>query len=123
MSAHSVVRAVAVLAPGKRVSVIARRETYELPERPEFHQPAPDPALLAAKKILESDAQSRAMLESVGKNFADVFARTDETLASVAAGQAEVVESVRENTRTLHLPVRPVYDKDGKVIAAQRVEK
>jgi len=29
---------------------------------------------------------------------------------------------VRENTRTLHLPVKPVYDKDGKVVAAQRVK-
>lgn len=122
MSAHSVARAVAALAPGKRVIVLADGKAHELPERPEIAPAAPDALQVAADRLLESDAQSRAILESVGSKFSELFARVGETSAALSAGYAEVVASVNENTRTLRLPMRPIYDKDGKLIAAERAK-
>lgn len=124
MPSPSVLRAVAALAPGKRVAVVAGGELYVLPAVPAPAPVAPpDPLEVAAAKLLESDAQTRDLLEAVGMKFAEVFARVDESIATVAVGQAEVVQAVTENTRTLHLPVRPRYDADGKVVEAQRVKK
>lgn len=119
------VRCVAACAPGKRVTVVTPDgKAYALPIVPEPASIAsPDPMTIAAKQLLESDAQSRALLESVGKNFAEVFARVDDSIGAVAVGQAQVAQSVAELSGTLHLSVKPVYDKAGKLIGAQRVKK
>lgn len=118
------VQRVAELAVGRPVTVIVAGKSYPLPIVPVPAPVAlPDPMTTAARQLLESDAQGRAMLETVGKNFAEVFTRTERRIEAVAAGQEQIVQSVKELTGTLHLPVKPVYDKAGKLIGAERAKK
>ena len=56
----------------------------------------------------------------------EIFPPISETQPSdetAAIGQADLAQSVAELTNTLRLPVKPLYDKDGKLIGAQRVDK
>lgn len=127
MLPHSLVRAVAALAPGKRVRVLAAGDAYELPLKP---APAriepPHPMEAVSKQLLERDAETRATVAAV----ADVVARMGETaqavqaaVADVASGQAQVARSVSEIADTMALPTKPIYDAAGKLIGAQRVRK
>lgn len=123
MQSPNVLRAVALLAPGKRVTVLAAGEAYELPLQP---TPAPveppHPLETLSNQLLERDAEIRATVAAVA-------ARADETLNAVkaavgivSAGQEEVVKSMNENTEALYQPVKPAYFKDGKLMHAQRVK-
>lgn len=118
------VRNIAALAPGKNVTVFADDKAYSLPEPlpPPPLPPPPDPIAEAARAMLERDAENRATIEDVRRALTEVVENVGATVAAVAAGQAEIVESLQENTRTLQLPVRPVYDKAGKLLQAQRVK-
>lgn len=42
---------------------------------------------------------------------------------TAVTGKADLAQSVAELADTLRLPVKPIYDKDGKLIGAQRVDK
>lgn len=127
MLSRNVLRAVAALAPGRRVLVLAGGDTHELPVKPPA--PAvtpPHPLEVMSQQLLERDAETRATVAAV----ADVVARMGETaqavqaaMADVASGQAQVARSVSEIAETMALPTKPVYDAAGKLIGAQRVQK
>jgi hypothetical protein len=117
-------RNVSALAPRKRVTVRVSGIIYGLPaEPPPQPEVVPDAIEAASAKLLESDAQTRALIESFGPKLSEALESIGEVVATVAEGQAEIVQSVRENTRTLHLPVKPVLDKTGKLIEARRVQE
>ena len=123
MSVRDVLRSISMLAPGKRVSVRDHGIIYALPAEPP-PEPVipPNPVEVAAKQLLESDAQTRELIQSFGPKVEESLVRVEQAVEMVAAGQFEVVQTVKENTRTLHLPVKPKYNKAGKLIAAQRDE-
>lgn len=124
MLEHNFERAIAALAPGRRVTVVIRGKARSLPAAP---QPAPvaapDPLEIAARQLLERDVETRsavaALTERVGDSVRDVGA----AIGTIAAGQIELAQQVKELAGTLHLPVRPVYDASGKIIGAQRVAR
>lgn len=112
-------------APGKRIVVsVPSGEVYELPLAPKA-APAepPNPIETLSKQLLERDAEQRAAVAEANARSDETLAVVKEAIGAVAAGQAQVAESVNEMAGTLHLPVKPVYDKGGKLIGAQRVKK
>lgn len=48
---------------------------------------------------------------------------SEKTAETVAISHSDLAQSVKQLTDTLLLPVKPVYDKSGKLIGAQRVDK
>jgi len=115
-----VVRLLAQLAPGKAATVIVKGKPYVLPLIPGPHVEPPNPLEIAAKELLERDAATRAMFESVSKSLADSVVRSSEGLGALSAGQEKIAESVNRLAGTLHLPVKPIYNKSGKIVGAQR---
>jgi len=125
------VKCIAECAPGKRVRAIVLEGVYELPLAPgpaaaETAQPLETMATL----FLARDAQTRASVTQVLENAAGVVARVDETasvvkaaLASVAEGQERIAGAMQEIASALERPVKPIYDKAGKLIGAQRARK
>jgi hypothetical protein len=122
MSPHNVLRAIAACAPGKRVKVTyASGKTLVLPVVPVVEPPAPPhPIEVLAQQLAERDVQMRASIE---ERAGETFAAVKDAVEAIVSAQERVVESVEENTRTLHLPVKPVYFPDGKLRHAQRAEK
>ena len=127
MSARDVVRAVAALAPGKRVIVMASgvREPEQLKAE------APSPLQVVSQRLLERNAEIQATVTSVAESVMRI-GETAEALkavvASVAEGQVGLAHSfdngVKEIVGTLHLPVVPTkYDKNGRIAEARRKEK
>lgn len=115
---------VAACAPGRRVTVITAGKSFVLPSVPEVQpEPPPNPLEVAAAQLLERDAASRALFESTRKSMEEVVTRVDGSVAAVAAAQANVAASVAELADTMALPVKPIYDKQGKLIGAERVKK
>jgi hypothetical protein len=53
----------------------------------------------------------------------EIVGRVEQTIEPAAINQADVVQSINELADTLRLPVKPIYDKAGKLIGAQRVDK
>lgn len=60
--------------------------------------------------------------ENVGKNYAEVFARIEDSVDAAFAGQRELARTIENLADTLSLPVKPVYDENGILIGARRVE-
>jgi hypothetical protein len=124
-------KCIAECAQGKRVRAIVRGCVYDLPLQPEPEPvPAPHPLEAVATQLLERDAQTRATVSLVVANVESVVARVDETssavnsaLASVAIGQQKIADGMQHIAVTMALPVKPVYDKQGKLVGAQRVKK
>jgi hypothetical protein len=125
------VKCIAECAPGRRVRAIVRGVAYDLPllPEPEPVQP-PHPLEAVATQLLERDAQTRATVTQVVANVESVLARVDETtnvvksaLSDVAAGQNKIADGMQHIASTLSLPVKPVYDDQGKLVGAQRVKK
>lgn len=115
MSAHSVLRAIAACAPGRRVVVsVPSGKVYRLPIAPEPVRPEPPhPLAVLSQQLLERDAQMDARNETT-------LSAVRSALDGLAAAHAE---GVREIVGTLHLPVVPTkYDKDGRMIEARRKE-
>jgi hypothetical protein len=125
MLARDVLRAVAACAPGKRVMVLVPSgEVHELPIVPEPARPdPPNPIEVLSQQLLERDTLARAAAAEVSARADEALAAVMDALAVVADGQEKVVASIDENTRTLHLPVKPAYFPDGKLRHAQRAEK
>lgn len=124
MQSLNVLRAVAALAPGKRVTVIASGKSYDLPSKPApVPVEPPHPFEAVSKQMLERDAEIRALFKAVAERTDGALNQVREAVSSVNAGQAEVVKSVNENTEALYQPVKPAYFKDGKLMHAQRVKK
>ena len=123
------VKCIAECAPGRRVRAIVRGVAYDLPllPEPEPVQP-PHPLEAVATQLLERDAQTRVTVSQVVANVENVVARVDETtnvvksaLANVAGGQDKIAEGMQDIASALSRPVKPVYDKQGKLVGAQRV--
>jgi hypothetical protein len=76
-----------------------------------------------ATELLARDAESRALMQSAHETVEALLGRVDKTVASIRDGQTAVAANLKENTRTLHLPVRPVYDAAGRLVEARRVDK
>lgn len=124
MQPRDVVRAVAALAPGRRVVVSAAGERYELPLKP---APAPieppHPLEVLSKQLLERDASARATAAEVAARADDAMNAVRTVVADVAAGQARVAQCVAQLAETIALPTEPVYDENGKLMGARRVQK
>jgi len=121
---HNVLRAVAALAPGKRVMVLTAAGAHELPLKP---PPAkvepPHPLELVSKQLLERDAEARSTITAVAARADETLNSVKAAVADVAAGQAQVAQCVEQLAATLELPTEPIYDDSGKLIGAQRVKK
>ena len=125
MALPDAVARVAACAPGKRITVVTPDgKAYALPIAPE---PAPvvppHPFEAVSQQLLARDAEARAAAASIVERMAGTLNAVREVVGAVAAGQAQVAASVNEMSGTLHLPVKPVYDKAGKLIGAKRVKK
>lgn len=127
MLSPNVLRAVAALAPGKRVTVLAAGKAYDLPlAPPRARVEPPHPLETMSQQLLERDAETRATVVSV----AEAVARMGETatamqaaVAEVAEGQVQVARSVSEIAETMAMPTMPIYDAAGKLVGARRVKK
>jgi hypothetical protein len=121
----SLLKRIAACAPGKRITVfVPSGEVYELPLAPKAAPvEPPSPIETLSKQLLERDAQARAAAAEANARSDEALTAVKEAIGAVATGQAQVAESVNEMAGTLHLPVKPVYDKSGKLIGAQRVKK
>jgi len=119
------VACIAECAPGKRVRAIIPHDIYELPLPPEQAPVAPPHPLEAvAMQLMERDAQTRAIVtEVVAALLGDAVSAIKSALSGVAQGQNKVHEAVQQIASTLDRPVKPVYDKQGKLVGARRVEK
>ncbi|MBE0615153.1 MAG: hypothetical protein IH604_15885 [Burkholderiales bacterium] len=127
------VKCIAECAPGKRVRAIVLEGVYELPLAPKPEPAAAEtaqPRETVATLLLERDAQTRASVTQVLENVVGVVARVYETatvvkaaLAVVAEGQERIAGGMQEITLALERPVKPIYDKTGKLIGAQRARK
>lgn len=108
-------RAVAQLAPGKRLTVLAAGKAYELPIEPERPPVAlPDPLEVLAQQLLERDAESRTQQAADTARAAAQASSVEGLLKATIDGQRRIVE-------TLFLPVVPTkYDKEGRIIEARR---
>ncbi len=114
-------------APGKKVTVITNDgKRYELPSTPPpvIEKPI-DPIVTLTKQLLERDEQSKADIRRV----ADLALRSEETLRSVQLviehvvdGQDKVIDGIKEIVNVVGMPSKPVYDKNGKIIGAQKVD-
>lgn len=121
MPSLSVLRAVSLLAPGKRVTIFAEGNSYALPAKPKPVPVEPShPFEEVSKQMLERDAEIRALITAVSERTDGALSHVRAVVSAVALGQAAVVESVKENTRTLKLPVIAKYDKNGRVTEARR---
>ena len=115
---------VAALAPGKRVTVISGGKAYELPVKPPvLVAEPPHPLEAIAKQLSERDAEIRDLLAAVTSRTEEAITEVKAAVKDVAAGHDKVAQSVDEMTKTLHLPVKPHYDKAGKLEYAKRVKK
>ena len=119
------VTCIAECAPGKRVRAIIPHDIYELP-LPQDPEPVPPPHPLeaVAKQLIERDAQTRAIVKEVmAELLADAVNSIKSALSGVGQGQDKVLEAVQQVAKTLDSPVKPVYDKQGKLVGARRVAK
>ena len=121
------VTCIAECAPGKRVSAVIPHDIYELPLRPE---PEREPVELrrsleaVALQLMERDAQTRTIVTQVVAALLDeALGSIRSVLTSVAQGQDKLQEAVQQIAATLDRPVKPVYDRDGKLVGARRVAK
>jgi hypothetical protein len=120
------VRLIAQCAPGRRVTVIsARGERYELPLKPPAAVVVSDPIEELSKQLMQRDAEQRAAMAQV---VSEVVSRVDVTVGEVKAAvsvlaqtQERAAHSASELARTMAMPVRPIYDANGKLIGAHRV--
>lgn len=127
MPSPNFLRAVAALAPGRRVTVLTRGNAYELPLTPAPAEVAPPhPMEAASKQLLERDAETRASVASV----AEAVARIGETAAAVQAavagmvsGQSEVAQSVAKLADVMAMDTVPLYNEKGKLVGTRRVDK
>lgn len=132
MQALELLRTVAVLAPGVSLELVtAEGDRYALPlvvQEP-LARP-PDQLETVSRLLLERDEQARREAETMAVLMSTVVSRVDDTLNAVkqsvdtvAAAQSKVARSMTRLEGTLHLPVKPIYDKDGKLIGAARSSK
>lgn len=109
---------IALLAPGKRVTVVAAGQTVLLPIVP---PPAPEavPSMEAVllERLLERDAATRSANAAAAVAARETTEHLASLLQETITGQQRIVE-------TLMLPVVPTsYDKTGRITAAQRKAK
>jgi hypothetical protein len=124
MQTPNVVRAIAALAPGKSVTVTTPAGiTHELPLQTEPQPSAADPLQAMSEQLLGRDAETRATVAAVAARADETLNAVKSALVEVAAGHSEIAQSVSKLEGTLHMPVKPVYDRDGKLLYAQRVKK
>lgn len=124
MQLPDAVRRVAMLAPGKRMTVTVDGKSYALPIAPDPEPVAPPhPLEVVSQQLLARDAETRATLVAVAARADDTLNAVRDAVGAVAAGQDQITKSVNELAGTLHLPVKPIYDKSGKLIGAERVKK
>ena len=119
------VTCIAECAPGKRVHAIIPHDIYELPLQPEPEPVAPPHPLEAvARQLMERDAQTREIVTQVVAALLDeAVSAIKSALSGVAQGQDKVQEAVQQIASMLDRPVKPVYDKHGKLVGARRVAK
>lgn len=123
MLAHSVLRAVAACAPGKRITVfVPSGVMYALPvvQEPPPPPPPPDAIEVLSKQLLERDADARAAAARTDEAIDEAIVAIKEAVDGLSA---ELADGVKEIVGTLHLPVKPAYFPDGKLRHAQRVDK
>lgn len=114
-------RAIAALAPGRRVTLVVHGKAVALPATAAPPPvPQPDPLVVASKQLLERDAETRAAIASLADRVGESVRAVDSVLGVVSAGQVELAAQVRELSGTLRLPVKPIYDAAGKLIGARR---
>lgn len=123
MLPHSLARAVAALAPGKRVTVVSRGAAYELPRVEDQADAAVHPLETVATRLLQRDAETRATVAAFSERADQALNAVTAAVAGVAGGQADVARSVQQIAATMAQPVEPVYDDEGKLIGARRVKK
>lgn len=119
------VQLIADLAPGKRLAVIVKGQSYTLPAVIPEQVVVVDPIAVMAKELIDetrtlSAALNQSLEETINRGLAEFAARVDGGFAAVVAGQDKVADGVNRIEGTLHLPVRPMYDSAGKLIGAQR---
>ena len=119
------VTCIAECAPGKRVRAIIPHDIYELPlTREQEPVAAPHPLEAVAMQLMERDAQTRAIVtEVVAALLGDAVSAIKSALSGVGQNQDKVLEAVQQVAKTLDSPVKPVYDKQGKLVGARRVAK
>ncbi|HXU04657.1 MAG TPA: hypothetical protein VN903_27030 [Polyangia bacterium] len=101
-------RRIAATAP--RAGARASLRGYVTPDAP-----APDPVVVSA-------AKSHELLETFVAAAARRDAEIEERLRTTSAElREETQHGLAEVARILALPVRPVYDRNGKLIEARRI--
>lgn len=108
--------------PGRRVVVFVADKKVSLPLTAADPAPAaPSPIEMLAQQLSQRDEETRSVI-------AEAMARVDKAVqvgaavvASTAQREAEMAQSIAQITTVLALPVKPVYDKSGKLLGAQRV--
>ncbi|MCX7144356.1 MAG: hypothetical protein NT123_25655 [Proteobacteria bacterium] len=104
---------------------IIPHDIYELPLPPELEPVVqPHPLEAVAMQLMERDAQTRAIVtEVVAALLGDAVSAIKSALSGVGQNQDKVLEAVQQVAKTLDSPVKPVYDKQGKLVGARRVAK
>ena len=125
------VKQIAAIAGGKRVRVVDAHGAVTILSASD--EPAVDPAAQTAARLIELDAQLRAtigIVASVAQHVNELVKRFESALAevrtavdAVAAGTDKVAKSADQLEAAFYTPVIPVYDKAGKIIAAQRIKR
>jgi len=126
VSGNAVLRSIAALAPGKRVTVIVRGRAHELPVVPEAHPVAPERDV--GQEFLERNAQTAEAVEGAVRNIQEVVREVGASVGAInaalerlAAEQSEAVSGIKGVVAALARPVRPVYDKvTGRLVGAVR---
>ncbi|HSW83560.1 MAG TPA: phage portal protein [Usitatibacter sp.] len=78
--------------------------------------PAADPAANEATMLAD------LFVQGFDPDYIGQVDAVKSALDAIVDGQERLVASIDENTRTLHMPVKPAYFPDGKLKHAQRVE-
>jgi len=124
MRSHEILRAVERLAPKKDVAVKHNGAVLSFP--------VPEPLPSADEEMKATvRAMAEEILSEITKSFAQVVAQQVLELSEVKAllrvlsekqdaTTVEIAEGFRSIVNTLALPVRPVFDKQGKLIGALR---
>ncbi len=113
------------LAGAKPVQVFDKGVRFDLPlPLPEAPQPKPDPIVAAAEKIAESQREIAAAFLELNREIIDQVGehgiQLSQEFGDMKQLAATITAAIEENTRTLHLPVRPIKDASGKVVGAKR---
>ena len=131
MPLPDIVKRAADCARGNSVRVTGPRGSYHVLSAEE-NDAEPDPAAETAVKLAELDAQILAtvgVVAAIAANVNEMAKRVEDALLSIkgvaettASSQSAVARSAEQIATALSQPIVPVYDKRGKLIAAQRTK-